>query len=134
NYLLQLLESFEGIALLASNKRQNIDLAFVRRIRYVMDFPRPEGAERLRIWQRLVRELLGADAEAELLPLIRGASEAVELSGAQIKLALLGGIFAARQAGTRLRGAHLSVGIERELVKAGRSLGLKERERIEIDA
>jgi adenylate kinase family enzyme len=131
NYLLQLLEGFDGIALLASNKRQNIDLAFVRRLRYVMDFPRPDAAERLRIWQRLVRELLGVQHEAALAPLLQNAAQAVELSGAQIKLALLGGIFAARQAGAKLDGAHLCVGIEREVVKAGRSLGLKEREMVE---
>jgi AAA+ superfamily predicted ATPase len=131
NYLLQLLESFDGIALLASNKRPNIDLAFVRRLRYVMDFPRPEALERLRIWRRLARELLGEKQELELLPLLQGAADAVELSGAQIKLALLGAIFAARQASERLNGTHLCVGIDRELVKAGRNFGLKERERIE---
>jgi SpoVK/Ycf46/Vps4 family AAA+-type ATPase len=131
NYLLQLLEGFDGIALLASNKRQNIDLAFVRRLRYVLDFPRPDAAERLRIWQRLVRELFGEATEVELHGLLRSTADAVELTGAQIKLALLGGIFAARQDGSTLTGAHLCVGIERELVKSGRSLGLKERERVE---
>jgi adenylate kinase family enzyme len=133
NYLLQLLEGFDGIALLASNKRQNIDLAFVRRLRYVLDFPRPDAAERLRIWQRLVRELLGPALADELEPLLRNAAGAVELSGAQIKLALLGGIFAARQAGGQLTGEHLCVGIDRELVKSGRNLGLKERERVEAN-
>ncbi len=71
NYLLQLLEGFDGIALLASNKRQNIDIAFVRRLRYVMDFPRPDAAERLRIWERLVRELLGDESAKELAPSFR---------------------------------------------------------------
>jgi SpoVK/Ycf46/Vps4 family AAA+-type ATPase len=131
NYLLQLIEDFDGIALLASNRKSNIDSAFVRRIRYVMDFQNPEAGERLQIWRRLTNELVGADREAELGPLLRRIAEQVELTGAQIKLALLGAVFGARQARQPLSLGHLYLGIEREMTKAGRDLGPKARERIE---
>jgi AAA+ superfamily predicted ATPase len=131
NYLLQLIEDFDGIALLASNRKHNIDSAFIRRIRYVMDFQNPEAGERLQIWQRLTRELVGPGREAELAPILRRIADQVELTGAQIKLALLGAVFGARQAGQPLQLAHLYLGIERELGKAGRDLGPKARERIE---
>jgi hypothetical protein len=129
NYLLQLLEDFDGIALLASNRKSNIDPAFVRRIRYILDFPRPRPAERLQIWQRLTRELAGDERAAALEGLLHGLADGVDLSGAQIKLALLAAIFCARQAGEPLGLDHFYRGIERELGKEGRvgELGDKER-------
>jgi hypothetical protein len=130
NYLLQHLEEFDGIALLASNRKQNIDNAFVRRIRFVMDFPRPQPAERLLIWRRLVSELAGAERAAELGNLLGALAETLDLSGAQIKLALLAAIFAARQAGQPLALAHFLGGIERELGKEGRGIEANDRERI----
>ena len=130
NYLLQLLEDFPGIALLASNKRQNIDTAFVRRLRYVVELPRPKAAERLRIWSQLVRELLDAKAEQRLHPALEAIAHTVEMSGAEIKLSLLSALFAARQANQSLQLEHLCRGIERERIKEGRSLNATERERI----
>lgn len=129
NYLLQLLEDHDGIALLASNKRQNIDAAFVRRIRYILEFPRPSPRERLLMWQRLTRELGDAERARELGVTLEGAA-AVDMSGAQIKLAVLAAIFLARQARERLAADHVLRGIEREFNKDGRNLGGRERERI----
>ena len=59
SYLLQLLEEYRGIVILATNKRQNIDPAFIRRVRYVFEFPRPDAAERGRIWRQVIGELSG---------------------------------------------------------------------------
>ena len=88
NYLLQHIEDFDGIALLASNKRQNIDTAFVRRIRYMLDFPRPPPASG--------SHLAAARARAGRVRARGGARRALlgrvgngGASGAQIKLALL---------------------------------------------
>src|SRR5690606_7782075 len=61
SYLLQLLEEYRGIVVLATNKKQNIDPAFIRRVRYVFDFPRPDVAERRRIWRQVIGELCGAE-------------------------------------------------------------------------
>src|SRR5690606_25063836 len=49
NYLLQAIESYPGIAILASNRKSNIDSAFLRRIRHVIEFPRPDAGERLKL-------------------------------------------------------------------------------------
>src|SRR5262249_34667668 len=130
NYLLQLLENFSGIALLSSNKRENMDGAFVRRIRYILDFPRPAESERRRIWRRVVGELAGDEALATLGPTLDRLARALEISGAQIKLAILGGLFAARKAKEPLGILHLYQGISRELAKEGRGISPKDRERI----
>jgi SpoVK/Ycf46/Vps4 family AAA+-type ATPase len=51
-YLLQRLESYEGLAILTTNLRGNIDEAFLRRLDHILEFPLPEEAERLQIWER----------------------------------------------------------------------------------
>jgi hypothetical protein len=130
NYLLQQLEDFDGIALLASNRKQNIDSAFVRRIRYIMDFPRPRAGERRQIWQRLTRELAGEERAVELDRVLGTIADLVDLSGAQIKLALLGAIFCAREAGAPLGLDHLYIGMERELAKEGRNGELPAKEKL----
>ena len=129
NYLLQQLEDFDGIALLASNRKQNIDNAFVRRIRYLMDFPRPRPAERLAIWRRLTRELAGEDRAGQVDSVLWAFADLVDLSGAQIKLALLGAVFCAKEARQPLNLNHLYRGIERELAKEGRTGELGDKER-----
>ena len=50
NYLLQRMESYRGVALLATNMRSALDTAFLRRLRFVVNFPFPEAAERRAIW------------------------------------------------------------------------------------
>jgi hypothetical protein len=134
NYLLQLLEGFGGIALLSSNKRENIDAAFARRIRYILDFPRPSARERLGIWRRIVRELGGEEPAAELDSTLERVAEVLEMSGAQIKLAMLASRFSAQRAGEPLSLRHLYHGIGRELAKEGRGITPKDRERIERHA
>lgn len=52
NYLLQRLESYRGLAILATNKKGSIDQAFTRRLRFVVNFPFPGAAERGKIWQK----------------------------------------------------------------------------------
>ncbi|MFY0533284.1 ATP-binding protein [Nannocystis pusilla] len=96
NYLLQLLEDFAGVAVLASNKKANIDPAFIRRIRHVLDFPRPDAAARRQIWQQVLSEL-GAEVSPAALDTLGG----VDLSGAQIKNAVLAATFVARSGGAR---------------------------------
>jgi SpoVK/Ycf46/Vps4 family AAA+-type ATPase len=50
-YLSQRIESFEGIVILATNLKRNLDPAFMRRIRFIIDFPFPDEASREKIWQ-----------------------------------------------------------------------------------
>lgn len=52
SYLLERMERFKGLAILASNRRKDMDEAFLRRLRYVIEFPVPGIDERERIWRR----------------------------------------------------------------------------------
>ncbi|MFW9918572.1 MAG: ATP-binding protein [Candidatus Thorarchaeota archaeon] len=54
SYLLDRMEKFKGLLILATNKKKNLDDAFTRRIRYIIDFPIPSEEERLRIWKQLI--------------------------------------------------------------------------------
>ena len=51
-YLLQRTEEYNGLVILATNLKKNMDEAFVRRLHFSVEFPFPEEAERLAIWQR----------------------------------------------------------------------------------
>jgi adenylate kinase family enzyme len=133
SYLLQLLEEYSGIIILATNKKQNIDPAFIRRVRYVFEFPWPDSAERRRIWRQVIGELSGNEMLKGLEMTIEALAVNVELSGAQIKNAVLASIFVARRSREPLAMTHLLRGIERELSKEGRSVGTRERERLMRD-
>jgi SpoVK/Ycf46/Vps4 family AAA+-type ATPase len=53
NYLLQRMESFNGLAILATNMKSALDPAFMRRLRFIVDFPYPGPAERKNMWQKV---------------------------------------------------------------------------------
>ncbi len=130
SHLLQLIEGqFEGTALLATNRKSDMDTAFLRRIRYIFEFPRPTVEARVQIWQRAIAALSPERAEvlAGLWPIL-GAS--LEITGAQIKTTLLSAFFAAARRDEPLGPAAILRAAERELMKEGRVLGTRERERI----
>jgi MoxR-like ATPase len=130
NYLLELVEDFDGIALLASNKRGNIDPAFARRMRYVLHLPRPAAEQRLEIWRRLIAELEGPSTLARAAPAIGVLADEQALSGAQIKGAILTAMFLAGADGAALTAEHLLRGVDRELGKEGRRVGTDLRDRL----
>lgn len=123
NYLLQAIEQFPGVAILTSNQKANIDTGFTRRLRHVLEFPKPDAAHRRELWQRLLQELTGADRVAALGPDLIRLAELTETTGAQIKNAVLSALFLARRDETDVEAKHLLAGLERELVKEGRGLG-----------
>ncbi|MBZ4420168.1 ATP-binding protein [Myxococcus sp. RHSTA-1-4] len=129
SHLLQAIESYRGVALLASNRRGDIDRAFTRRLRYMLEFPAPDVAQRTTLWRRMVGELAGPQRLAALEAELPSLAEALELSGAQIKLGVLSALFAARREGTQVELRHLLRGVERELLKEGRALSSRTRER-----
>jgi adenylate kinase family enzyme len=130
NHLLQAVESYGGVALLATNRKANIDPAFLRRIRYVLDFPKPGAIERAELWRRLVGELAGHEAAGRLSSGLGRLAESIEATGAQIKFAVLSALFAARRDGAPVGMHHLLRGLERELIKEGRALSERDRERL----
>jgi ATPase family associated with various cellular activities (AAA) len=54
SYLLERMERFKGLAILATNRKKDLDEAFLRRLRYILDFPLPDVAERKRIWLQVM--------------------------------------------------------------------------------
>jgi hypothetical protein len=123
NYLLQAIEEYRGIVILASNRKTNIDGGFMRRLRYVLDFPRPDAQQRYRLWSHILQELAGRALATPLDKDILYFSELLEVTGAQIKMAVLSALFIARKDNKPLSTAHLLRGLERELAKEGRGLG-----------
>jgi hypothetical protein len=68
SYLLERMERFKGLAILATNRKKDLDEAFLRRLRFVLELPLPGPAERLRIWQGAMPS--GVDASALDLPFL----------------------------------------------------------------
>ena len=54
SYLLERMERFKGLAILATNRKKDLDEAFLRRLRYIIDFPLPDVEERKRIWRQVI--------------------------------------------------------------------------------
>ena len=96
--------------------------------RFVLEFERPDAAARGRLWARLCDELLGADAARALALDLESLARQLELTGAQIKGALLTARLAARRGGAAPTAEHLLRGVERELNKEGRGLSDRDRE------
>ncbi|MGH9326209.1 MAG: ATP-binding protein [Terriglobia bacterium] len=117
SYLLQKMEEYQGISILATNLRQNLDEAFVRRLQAIVEFPFPDEEYRLRIWQNVFPEKvpLGADVRYDLL-----AGE-VRLAGGNIKNMALAAAFYAAADGGVLHLSHLIRAARREHQKLARS-------------
>jgi SpoVK/Ycf46/Vps4 family AAA+-type ATPase len=117
-YLLQKIEEFDGIAILATNLRQNMDEAFVRRMRVIVEFPFPDEEYRRRIWRSVfpAEAPLGDDVEFGAL------ARTIRLSGGHIKNIALASAFYAASDGRVIRTPHLMRAARREYQKLGRKL------------
>jgi len=119
SYLLQRVEEFDGVVILASNLRTNIDDAFLRRFQSVVEFPMPRARERLRLW----REALPARASLEAGLDLARIAERYELSGGTImNVARIAALKAVARGDAVLRAEEVEEGIRRELLKEGRAL------------
>jgi DNA polymerase III delta prime subunit len=123
NFLLQAIEQYPGIVILSCNKKSGIDPAFMRRFRYVLEFPKPDRAQRLSLWKNLTREMVGEHVQEELLEQLHQLADQLELTGAQIKLSILSALFIAKKERVEIGMEHLVTGVERELMKEGKTLG-----------
>jgi hypothetical protein len=129
-FLLQAIESYPGIAILATNLKGNIDPAFLRRLRYLVEFPKPDAALQRTLWTKLVTALAGEKRAHALAGVFELLSSATEVTPAQIKFAVLAGLFAARAEQQPLNARHLLIGLDRELAKEGRTVTPRERDKI----
>lgn len=124
-YLLQKMEEYPGITILASNLRQNMDAAFTRRMRFIIDFPFPEDAERLRIWKAMWpgEVPLGPDVDFEQL------ARQFRLSGGSIRNVALAAAFLAAEQHQPVSMRHLMLATKREFQKMGRLVNEEEYRR-----
>jgi SpoVK/Ycf46/Vps4 family AAA+-type ATPase len=115
-YLLQRMETFEGIAILATNLRANIDDAFTRRLDAMVDFPVPEEEHRRELWERCLgpRAPRAEDLDLDFL------AHSFELSGGNIRNVTLAAAFLAAAEGRPISMADLIRGTGREYRKLGR--------------
>jgi ATPase family protein associated with various cellular activities (AAA)/winged helix domain-containing protein len=118
SYLLQKLETFEGLAILATNFKKNIDNAFLRRIDVIVDFPMPARDERRRLWRALLPAAmpLAGDVDLDFL------AERFELAGGLIMNAIRTAALRSAAAGQSVGMAALLRGVRDELHKQGKLL------------
>ena len=123
-YLLQRMEQYAGIVILATNFRRNMDDAFTRRLHFCVDFPLPDRKERLEIWNRIWPQELprAADLDMEFL------ADRLHISGGYIRnIALTAAFLAAEEAGhgqeqPEVTMEHLLHAVRREYQKMGQIL------------
>jgi AAA+ superfamily predicted ATPase len=117
SYLLQRVEEYDGLCILASNLRANIDDAFLRRFNAIIRFPEPGPEERMAIWDRALPNC-GPPTERDALI---GALKEYELTGGGIvNVAQFAAIEAAARGERQLSLADVELGIRREVEKEGR--------------
>jgi MoxR-like ATPase len=116
SYLLQKMEEYDGVVILATNLASNMDEAFVRRMHFVVDFPIPEADYRLRIWQVHFPTAApqGDDLDLEFM------AQRFKIAGGNIRNIVLGSAFLAAEDGEPIRMKHLARAARRELQKMGR--------------
>jgi SpoVK/Ycf46/Vps4 family AAA+-type ATPase len=119
DYLLQRIERFDGVAILATNRRQDLDPAFVRRLRFVVEFQSPRPEERLALWRRAL--LPTAPGGEALLDEIDWGylAQRLNMTGAEIKGTALAAAFLARADGARIGMRHVLTAAQREMAKQG---------------
>ncbi|MET0494525.1 MAG: ATP-binding protein [Actinoplanes sp.] len=115
-YLLQRVEAFRGLSILTTNLKDSLDQAFLRRLRFVLDFPFPDAAAREQIWRRVFPAATPTDG---LDPV---ALAKLSISGGVIQGIALAAAFAAADAGEPVRMRHVLTAARTEYAKLGRPL------------
>lgn len=120
-FLLQKIETYDGVTVLATNLIQNFDEAFKRRMKFVIEFPFPGKEERREIWRRAIPEEMPAEElDYEYL------AGNFELSGSNIRGSILHGAFLAAEREKALGMEEILQGIKNEYAKNGKSLTREE--------
>jgi len=128
-YLLQRMEAFDGVAILTTNLRQNLDPAFVRRLRFVVEFPRPDAEAREAIWRRC---LPPAAPFRDDLP-FKFLARRLELTGGNIRqITVRAAFLAASEQTSVIELRHVIAATRAELFKLG--MNSAERELADLEA
>ncbi len=116
NYLLQRMEDYRGLAILCTNRRASLDRAFLRRLRFLVEFPFPDGENRRLIWQKVF------PAQAPLASLDLAVLSRLEISGGNIRNIALNAAFLAAGKQTNIGMEHLLHAARREYSKIDKML------------
>jgi SpoVK/Ycf46/Vps4 family AAA+-type ATPase len=116
NYLLQRMESYRGLAVLATNRKGDLDPAFMRRVRFVVNFPFPDTSHRAEIWRRIFPAGTPTD---ELDP---GKLARLKVAGGNIRNIALNAAFLAAAEGSPVGMAHLQRAARAECAKIEKPL------------
>lgn len=120
-YLLQRMEEHDGIVILATNRKQDMDEAFTRRFDIIVSFPIPDEAHRLRIWEGMFPPTAAREELLEFGPL----AHKFELSGGEIRNVVLAAAYLAANEGQPIALRHLKQALIREQRKSGRVIDEK---------
>ncbi len=115
-YLLQRIETFDGLAILATNLRANLDEAFTRRLDIVVDFPVPDEPLRRALWDACLGRTLPRSSDVDLDFL----AASFELAGGHIRSAAVTAAYLAAEADRSVSMADLAGAVAREYRKLGR--------------
>jgi SpoVK/Ycf46/Vps4 family AAA+-type ATPase len=116
NYLLQRMEAYRGLAILCTNRRSALDRAFLRRLRFLVEFPFPDWRHRRLIWQKVF------PPQAPRASLDLEALSNLEISGGNIRNIALNAAFLAAGEGTAIRMEHVLHAARREYAKIDKLL------------
>jgi SpoVK/Ycf46/Vps4 family AAA+-type ATPase len=126
DYLLQRLDTFRGVAILATNRKSDLDAAFLRRLRTIVDFVAPAAAERLRLWHLALPSHTSTGEPITGLLDHEWLATHLDLTGAEIKSIALSAAFDAREAGGVITMHTVIEASRRELDKRGAVLRLEQ--------
>jgi SpoVK/Ycf46/Vps4 family AAA+-type ATPase len=115
-YLLQKMEEHTGIVILATNFRQNMDKAFLRRMHFIVDFPNPDKEDRHRIWKRIWPAKVPLNENIDF----NSISSKFDVSGGNIKNIALSSAFLAAGQDTEVSMENIIKSIKREYQKMGK--------------
>ncbi len=124
SYLLQKMEEYSGLTILATNLRQNLDEAFVRRLAFMVHFPFPDETNRYHIWQGIwpKQTPLHEDTDLKLV------AKQFKLSGGNIKNIALAAAYLAADNDEAIGMAHLYQAARREYQKMGKTINIADFE------
>jgi SpoVK/Ycf46/Vps4 family AAA+-type ATPase len=115
-YLLQKMEEYQGIVILATNLRKNLDEAFARRMHFSVEFPFPEEEDRYRIWEKAFPDAAPLSKDIDLAFMARQ----FKITGGNIKNIALSAAFLAAENGSSITMQHLIHATKREYQKMGK--------------
>lgn len=116
-YLLSRLERYDGLAILATNYRQNIDTAFSRRLDFIVEFEEPGCEEREKLWQCHLPEQAPLDKDVSIAEL----ASLYPIVGGHIRNAAVAAAYSAAQENTAIKRRHFIEAIRREYEKSGKA-------------